>query len=257
MIRSENLPARVVGEALTYDDVLLLPRHSTVHPSEAQIDSLLTREIRLPIPLVAAAMDTVTESRMAIAIAREGGIGIIHKNMSVDRQANEVDRVKRSESGMVESPVTVAPHETLRDARRSMERFSISGVPVVAEGGILVGILTSRDLRFETDMERPVHEVMTKEGLITAPMGTSLTAAEQILHRNRIEKLPVVDKEGRLVALITFKDIIKRRQHPNACKDDHGRLRVGAAIGAGPRDLERAKAQRRSSSAVSMRSKWA
>src|SRR5690606_31653781 len=187
---------------------------------------------RLSIPLLSAAMDTVTESRMAIAMAREGGVGIIHKNMSIERQASEVDRVKRSESGMIEKPVTVAPDDTLREARRSMERYSISGVPVVAGDGRLVGILTSRDLRFETDLERAVSEVMTREELITAPRGTSLVDAERILHRNRIEKLPVVDEEGRLVGLITFKDINKRREFPNACKDTQGRLRVGAAIGA-------------------------
>jgi IMP dehydrogenase len=242
MIRSDDLPPRILGEGLTFDDVLLVPGHSTVHPRDTQIDSYLTRAIRLPMPLIAAAMDTVTESRMAIAMAREGGIGIIHKNMSIDRQAEEVDRVKRSESGMIENPVRVGPGDTLREARRSMERFSISGVPVVAENGVLVGILTSRDLRFETDLERPVSEVMTGEGLITAPVGTSFAEAERILHRNRIEKLPVVDSEGRLAGLITFKDINKRRQFPNACKDQHGRLRVGAAIGASLRDLDRGRA---------------
>jgi IMP dehydrogenase len=242
MIRSDNLPPRILGEALTFDDVLLAPRHSAVHPRETRIDSLLTRGIRLPIPILSAAMDTVTESRMAIAMAREGGIGIIHKNMSVDRQASEVDRVKRSESGMIEKPVTVRPEDTLRESRRSMERYSISGVPVVAEDGRLVGILTSRDLRFETDMDRAVGEVMTREGLITAPQGTSLGEAERILHRNRIEKLPVIDGDGRLVGLITFKDINKRREFPNACKDSQGRLRVGAAIGASVRDLDRAGA---------------
>lgn len=242
MIRSDHFPPRIVGEGLTFDDVLLSPRHSKVHPRDTRIDSLLTREIRLPVPLVAAAMDTVTESRMAIAMAREGGIGIIHKNMSIERQATEVDRVKRSESGMIENPVAVSSGDTLRTARGSMDRYSISGAPVVEEDGRLVGILTLRDLRFETDLERTVGEVMTRDGLITAPIGTSLADAEQILHRNRIEKLPVVDAEGRLVGLITFKDINKRRQFPNACKDGQGRLRVGAAIGASPRDLDRAGA---------------
>jgi IMP dehydrogenase len=187
-------------------------------------------------------MDTVTESTMAIAMAREGGMGIIHKNMSIERQAGEVDRVKRSESGLIANPVTIASTATLREAVALMDRFSVSGVPVVEEGGRLVGILTSRDLRFESDLDRAVGEVMTSEGLITAPAGTSLTDAERILHRHRIEKLPVVDGEGRLRGLITFKDINKRRQYPNACKDDLGRLRVGAAIGAGPRDLERGRA---------------
>jgi IMP dehydrogenase len=242
MIRSENLPSRFIGEGLTFDDVLLVPGHSTVHPRETLIETFLTRGIRLQMPLVSAAMDTVTEHRMAIAMAREGGIGVIHKNMSIEHQASEVDRVKRSESGMIEKPVSAAPRDSLRDARRAMERYAISGVPVVAEGGFLVGILTSRDLRFETDMDRPVAEVMTREGLITAPAGTSFAEAERILHANRIEKLPVVDTDGRLVGLFTFKDINKRRQHPNACKDENGRLRVGAAIGASMRDLDRARA---------------
>ncbi len=241
MIRSEGLPGRILGEGLTFDDVLLSPRHSLVHPSETRIETMLTREIHLSIPLLSAAMDTVTESRMAIAMAREGGIGIIHKNMSIERQASEVDQVKRSESGMIENPVTVASTDTLREARRSMERYNISGVPVVSEGGKLVGILTSRDLRFEVDPERPVGEIMTRDGLITAPVGTSLADAERILHRNRIEKLPVVTEDGRLAGLITFKDINKRRQFPNACKDGQGRLRVGAAIGASAKDLDRAR----------------
>lgn len=242
MIRSSHFPPRIIGEALTFDDVLLVPRHSTVHPKDTRIDSLLTRTIRLPVPLVSAAMDTVTESAMAIAMAREGGIGIIHKNMRPERQAEEVDRVKRSESGIVLDPVTIGPRVSLRDALREMDRFGISGVPVVEEGGRLVGILTSRDLRFAAELDQPVEAVMTRDGLITAPVGTSLSDAEEILHRNRIEKLPVVDAEGKLKGLITFKDINKRRQFPNACKDEHGRLRVGAAIGAGPTDLDRARA---------------
>jgi IMP dehydrogenase len=242
MIRSDHYPARILGEGLTFDDVLLVPRHSSVHPKDTSIESVLTRSIRLPIPLVAAAMDTVTESRMAIAMAREGGIGIIHKNMSIERQAEEVGRVKRSESGMIKNPVTISSTSTLRDAVRLMDRFSISGFPVVDEAGRLIGILTSRDMRFESNQDRRVAEVMTREGLITAPAGTSLADAEQILHRHRIEKLPVVDDEGRLHGLITFKDINKRRQFPNACKDDHGRLRVGAAVGAGDRDIDRARA---------------
>lgn len=241
MIRSEKLPPRILGEGLTFDDVLLVPGHSTVHPRDTRIESFLTRQIKLPVPLIAAAMDTVTESRMAVALAREGGIGIIHKNMTIDQQASEVDRVKRSESGMIEKPVTLSVNDTLRDARRSMERYSISGFPVVGENGELAGILTSRDLRFETDFDKRVADVMTSEGLITAPFGTSLAEAEQILHRNRIEKLPVVDANGKLAGLITFKDINKRRQFPNACKDEGGRLRVGAAIGASIRDLDRAR----------------
>jgi IMP dehydrogenase len=242
MIRSDNYPPRILGEGLTFDDVLLQPRHSRVHPKDTHVDTLLTRKIHLAIPFVSAAMDTVTEWNMAIAMAREGGIGIIHKNMSIQRQADEVDRVKRSESGLITDPITIAPTATLREAVALMDRFSVSGVPVVEEGGALVGILTSRDLRFESDHERPVGEVMTREGLITAPAGTSLTDAEEILHSHRIEKLPVVDEGGRLRGLITFKDINKRRQFPNACKDERGRLRVGAAIGAGPRDLERGRA---------------
>src|SRR5690554_2912821 len=189
---------------------------------------------------MSAAMDTVTESRMAIAMAREGGIGIIHKNMSIDRQAAEVDRGKRSESGMILNPITLTPDKPLRAALAPMEKLSISGVPIVEEEDRLVGIITNRDLEFEMELERPIREVMTREGLVVAPVGTSLDDAERILQRHRIEKLPVVDEHGRLRGLITVKDIIKRRQFPDACKDDHGRLRVGAAIGASPRDLERA-----------------
>jgi IMP dehydrogenase len=242
MTRSDSLPSRIIGEGLTFDDVLLVPRHSEVHPSQTRIESRLTRSIVLPIPLIAAAMDTVTEWRMAIAMAREGGIGIVHKNMPIDRQAEHVDRVKRSESGMIQNPVTVPPDASLREAVARMDRFSISGVPVVEESGRLVGILTHRDLRFVTDTERAVETAMTGEGLVTAPVGTSLSDAERILHRHRIEKLPVVDDQGVLRGLITFKDINKRRQFPNACKDEHGRLRVGAAIGASDRDLDRAAA---------------
>ncbi|HET8655952.1 MAG TPA: IMP dehydrogenase [Longimicrobiaceae bacterium] len=242
MIRSETDPPRILGEGLTFDDVLLAPRRSPLHPREARLETRFTRGVELTIPFVSAAMDTVTEWEMAIAMAREGGIGIIHKNMSIERQAEQVDRVKRSESGLIANPVVVAPRVTLREAMRLMERFSISGVPVVEENGTLVGLLTSRDLRFESDLSRPVAEVMTREGLITAPEGTSLNDAERILHRNRIEKLPVVDAEGRLRGLITFKDINKRRQFPNASKDERGRLRVGGAVGAGPTDLDRARA---------------
>jgi IMP dehydrogenase len=202
----------------------------------------VTRAIELSIPLVAAAMDTVTESRMAIAMAREGGIGIIHKNMPIDRQAAEVDRVKRSESGMILNPITLTPEKQLREAVRLMERFSISGVPIVDAEGRLRGILTNRDLQFETGLERPISEVMTSDGLVTAPVGTSLDEAERILHRERIEKLPVVDADGKLRGLITVKDIYKRRLYPSACKDEHGRLRVGAAIGTSSKDVDRARA---------------
>jgi IMP dehydrogenase len=241
MIDPERHP-RFVGEGLTFDDVLLVPQYSEVHPRDTRTHTHLTQTIELPIPLVAAAMDTVTESRMAIAIAREGGIGIIHKNMSIDRQAAEVDRVKRSESGMILNPITLGPDRPLREAMKLMEQFSISGVPIVDEGGRLVGIITNRDLQFETNLDRSVGEVMTREGLVTAPEGTSLDDAERILHEHRIEKLPVVDREGRLRGLITVKDIFKRRKYPNSCKDEHGRLRVGAAIGTSPRDLDRAGA---------------
>ena len=231
---------RILGEALTFDDVLLVPDYSEVHPSDTDVSTRLTSRIELSIPLLAAAMDTVTESRMAIAMAREGGIGIIHKNMPIDRHASEVDRVKRSESGMIRDPITLKPDNTLQDALRVMERFSISGVPIVEDGGTLVGIITNRDLQFETAMSQPIRAVMTRKGLITAPIGTSLDDAERILQRHRIEKLPVVDEQGILRGLITVKDIFKRRQFPNACKDEHGRLRVGAAIGTSAHELDRA-----------------
>jgi IMP dehydrogenase len=240
-----DLPRRnriPVEEALTFDDVLLYPGHSKVHPKDTRVETQLTRAIRLSIPLMSAAMDTVTESRMGIALAREGGIGIIHKNMTVDRQAEEVDRVKRSESGMILKPITLRPDATLREALSLMADFSISGVPVVGESGRLEGIITNRDLQFEQELDRSVREVMTSEGLITAPVGTTLEEAERVLHRHRIEKLPVVAEDGTLAGLITVKDIVKRRQFPNACKDDRGRLRVGAAIGASAVDLERARA---------------
>ena len=234
---------KILGEGLTFDDVLLVPGHSLVHPSETNVESFLTNSIPLQIPLLSAAMDTVTESRMAIALAREGGLGIVHKNMSIDSQAGEVDRVKRSESGMILDPITLGPDGTLREALALMARFSISGVPIVEPGGKLVGVLTNRDLQFETQLDRPIESVMTREDLITAPEGTTLDEAERILHEHRIEKLPVVDGAGQLLGLITVKDIFKRRQFPNACKDEHGRLRVGAAIGASPvKDMDRARA---------------
>jgi IMP dehydrogenase len=230
----------IVKEALTFDDVLLVPNHSLVHPKDTDVSSKLTRGVTLRIPLVSAAMDTVTESGMAIQMAREGGLGIIHKNLTPERQAEEVDRVKRSESGMILNPITLSPEATLRDAHRLMSNFSISGVPIVENGGRLVGIVTNRDLQFETRLDRPIQEVMTSEGLVTVPVGTTLDEAQQILHRHRIEKLPVVDDEGTLKGLITVKDIFKRRQYPHACKDEHGRLRVGGAIGASRKDLDRA-----------------
>ena len=231
---------QIVKEALTFDDVLLVPGHSLVHPKDTDVSSRLTREIALEIPFVSAAMDTVTDSRMAIQMAREGGIGIIHKNLSAEAQAAEVDRVKRSESGMILNPITLMRDGTLRDAHDLMARFSISGVPIVENGGRLVGIITNRDLQFETDLGKSIEEVMTSEDLVTVPVGTTLDEAQALLHQHRIEKLPVVDDDGILRGLITVKDIFKRRQYPNACKDEHGRLRVGAAVGASKVDLERA-----------------
>ena len=228
--------------ALTFDDVLLAPRHSTVHPRQVDVKSRFTRGITLNIPLVAAAMDTVTESEMAMAIAREGGIGVIHKNMPVDRQAAEVDRVKRSESGMILNPITLGPDRPLREAMQLMARFRISGVPIVDAAGKLVGIITNRDLQFERSLDRPIREAMTKEHLVTAPVGTTLEEAERILGQHRIEKLPVVDERGVLRGLITVKDIFKRRQHPDANKDKHGRLRVAAAVGGNPDARPRAQA---------------
>ncbi len=233
---------RIRGEGLTFDDVLLVPRYSKVHPQDTSVTTQLTKEIELRIPLVSAAMDTVTESRMAIAIAREGGLGIVHKNMPIDRQAGEVDRVKRSESGMIMNPITLRRDARLLDAMELMAQFSISGVPIVDDDNRLVGIITNRDLQFETNLDQPIQELMTHENLVTAPVGTSLQDAERILHRHRIEKLPVVDDEGHLRGLITVKDIFKRRNFPNACKDEHGRLRVGAAIGTSRADLDRAGA---------------
>jgi len=230
-----------IREALTFDDVLLVPRHAEVHPADVDVSSQFTRGIRLAMPVVSAAMDTVTEFEMAIAAAREGGIGIIHKNMSVESQCSQVDRVKRSESGMILNPITLGPDASLREATALMEEFSISGVPIVEEDEELVGIITNRDLVFERDLNRPIREVMTGEDLVTVPEGTSLEEAERILHRHKIEKLPVVDDEGHLAGLITVKDIKKRRQHPDATKDEHGRLQVGAAVGASNEDLHRAR----------------
>jgi IMP dehydrogenase len=229
------------GVALTFDDVLLLPRHSTVHPRDVSTRSRLTGTIPLNIPLLSAAMDTVTEAEMAIAMARAGGIGVIHKNMPIDRQAAEVDRVKRSESGMILNPTTLGPDRPVREAATLMKRFRISGVPIVDESGKLIGIITTRDLQFERDLDQPIHRAMTREKLVTAPVGTTLDEAERILARHRIEKLPVVDGEGVLRGLITVKDIFKRQQFPDANKDQHGRLRVAAAVGPGPDLLPRAR----------------
>ncbi|HVZ47926.1 MAG TPA: IMP dehydrogenase [Gemmatimonadaceae bacterium] len=231
-----------VDVGLTFDDVLLVPAHSMVHPKDVSTVSRFTRGITLNIPLVSAAMDTVSESEMAIAMARAGGIAVLHKNMSIDRQAAEVDRVKRSESGMIRDPIKLPPAATLRDAVALMAKFHISGLPVVAEDGALVGIITNRDLQFERNLDRPLREAMTSEGLITAPAGTTLDEAERVMAKHRIEKLPVVDARNHLIGLITVKDIHKRRQYPLAAKDAHGRLMVAAAIGAGGNFLDRARA---------------
>jgi IMP dehydrogenase len=218
-----------------------VPRYSAVHPREVSTSSRFTRTIPLNIPLVSAAMDTVTEADMAIAMARAGGIGVLHKNMTVERQAAEVDRVKRSESGMILNPITLGPERPLREAFQLMRRFKISGVPIVDGQGRLIGIITNRDLQFERNLDQPIREAMTKDNLVTAPVGTSLDDAERILARHRIEKLPVVDAQGVLKGLITVKDIFKRREHPNANKDQHGRLRVAAAVGGGSDATERAR----------------
>jgi IMP dehydrogenase len=220
-----------IEEALTFDDVLLVPAKSSVLPREVDVTTYLTPEIKLNIPIISAAMDTVTEANLAIALAREGGIGILHKNMSIERQCEEVDKVKRSESGMIQDPVTLSPDKTIKDALLLMKKYSVSGIPIVDSAHKLVGILTNRDLRFEPNEKLKVSQLMTKENLVTAPMGTTLEKAEKILQRYKIEKLPVVDKKGILRGLITFKDIMKKKKHPNACKDEHGRLRVGAAVG--------------------------
>ena len=227
---------------LTFDDVLLVPRHSTVHPRDVRTASRFTRSIPLNVPLVSAAMDTVTESEMAIAMARAGGIGVLHKNMSIERQAAEVDRVKRSESGMILNPITLGPDRPLREASALMSRFRISGVPIVDAQGRLIGIVTNRDLQFERNLDQPIHDAMTKDNLVTAPVGTTREAAARLLAKHRIEKLPVVDAEGVLRGLITVKDIYKRAQHPDANKDRHGRLRVAAAVGGTPDAKIRAKA---------------
>src|SRR5882762_4639102 len=233
---------KIVGEGLTFADVLLVPAASDILPADVDTRSWLTPRIELAVPLVSAAMDTVTESRLAIAMARCGGIGIVHRNLSIEAQAAEVDKVKRSESGMIGDPITLPPHAVVADALDLMREFRISGVPVVDDGGHLVGILTNRDLRFESDHRRPVSELMTSEGIVTGPVGTSLDDAKALLARHRIEKLPIVDPNGVLRGLITVKDIQKRIDHPHATKDDRGRLRVGAAVGAGPDAQDRVEA---------------
>ncbi len=233
---------KFVGLGLTFDDVLLVPATSNVLPATASTATRLTRSITLAIPVLSAAMDTVTEARMAIALAREGGLGIVHRNLSIEEQVSEVDKVKRSESGMIVEPVTLPADALVREALAVMERYHISGVPITDAAGKLVGILTNRDLRFVNDVEQPVSAVMTSENLITAPTGTTLEEAESILHKHRVEKLPVVDERGYLTGLITVKDIQKKIQFPNATKDGQGRLRVGAAVGVGADADERAAA---------------
>src|SRR6185295_9421672 len=231
-----------VPEALTFDDVLLVPAHSRILPSEVDTKTSLTRKITLNVPLVSSAMDTVTESRLAVALAQEGGIGIIHKNMPIDDQASEIDKVKRSESGMIVDPVTMTPDQKVFEALEAMSRYRISGLPVVDKSGKLVGILTNRDLRFCTQQDVPIRELMTAENLVTVPKGTTLEQAKELLHKHRIEKLPVVAAQFRVVGLITVKDIQKQIKYPFACKDELGRLRVGAALGVAKDTLDRAAA---------------
>jgi IMP dehydrogenase len=233
---------KFVQDGLTYDDVLLLPAYSEVLPRDVDTSSFLTKKIKLNIPIVSAAMDTVTDADLGIAIAQAGGIGVLHKNMSIQQQADEVRKVKRSESGMIQDPVTLHVNAIVADAIKIMRDYSIGGIPVINDSKKLVGIITNRDLRFQKDMQRPIKEVMTKENLITAPKGTTLTQAEGILQHKKIEKLPVVDDEGHLIGLITFKDIQKFRNYPKACKDEHGRLRIGAAVGVTADTLERVEA---------------
>jgi IMP dehydrogenase len=237
-----SLPEKFAKEGLTFDDVLLVPAESSVLPNDVSTATRLTRTIVLELPVVSAAMDTVTEARMAVALAREGGIGIVHRNLSIAAQVDEVDKVKRSESGMIVEPVTLAPEAFVADALELMERYHISGVPITDDDGRLVGILTNRDLRFEKDVSLRVADLMTSRDLVTAPVGTTLGEAEQLLHRHRIEKLPIVDHNGVLRGLITVKDIQKRVEFPQATKDPQGRLRVGAAVGVGPDAIERAEA---------------
>lgn len=236
------LEKKFLDMGLTFDDVLLVPGKSNVLPREVDITTYLTPEIKLNIPIISAAMDTVTESAMAIALAREGGIGILHKNLSIEDQCNEVDKVKRSESGMILHPITLVPDQTIGDALEIMKKYRVSGIPVIDNKNKLVGILTNRDLRFEPNRKLKVSDLMTKDNLITAPIGTNLEKAEILLQKHKIEKLPVVDKNGILKGLITFKDILKKKKHPNACKDEHGRLRVGAAVGVTYDTSERVKA---------------
>lgn len=241
-IHMHSDPEKFLGEGLTYDDVLLVPAHSEILPRQVDISTYFSRNIQLRIPVVSAAMDTVTESRMAIAMAQEGGIGVLHKNMSIENQAAKVRKVKRAENGMIIDPITLNEHALIGDAVKIMKEFGIGGIPVVSKDHRLVGIVTNRDLRFEKDMDKPVIDVMTRENLITTTEFTDFEDAEKILQQHKIEKLPVVDTDNRLVGLITYRDIIKIRERPNACKDHRGRLRVAAAVGVTPDTLERVEA---------------
>ncbi len=236
------MSSRIVKEGLTFDDVLLIPQASSVLPHEVDLRTQLTKNIKLNLPLISAAMDTVTESRMAIAMAREGGLGIIHKNMSIEEQAAQVDRVKRSEHGVITDPFFLYPDNLVKDAVALMEKYRISGVPITTTDGKLVGILTNRDLRFENNYNQPISNIMTKEGLVTAPEGTSLEEAKVILGKHRIEKLPIVDGNGYLKGLITIKDIEKSIQYPNSARDENGRLLVGAAVGTAANTMDRIQA---------------
>lgn len=237
-----NWDDKYAREGLTFDDVLLVPAQSETVPGEVKVNTLLTRSITLNVPITASAMDTVSEHRLAIALAREGGLAFIHKNLAIDEQAEMVRKVKRSESGMIIDPITMPPDKTVGDALNLMSEYRISGIPITTAAGDLVGILTNRDLRFETDPTRPIRELMTSENLVTVPEGTTLEQAKEQLHKHRIEKVLVVDRRGKLSGMITVKDIMKQIKYPDACKDDKGRLRVGAAIGAGGDFLERAAA---------------
>ncbi len=236
------MQSKILGDGYTFDDILLVPDYSEVLPRETVLHTRLTKDIELNIPLVSAAMDTVTGAEMAIAIAREGGIGVIHKNMSIDAQAEAVDRVKRSESGMIHKPITLTADKKIKDAQDLMAKFSVSGIPIVDENMKLIGIITNRDLRFKPDPNSPVTTMMTTKDLVTAPLGTTLDEAEKMLQQHRIEKLPIVDDNFILRGLITFKDIQKKKKHPNACKDSFGRLRVAAALGISPDTPDRAAA---------------
>ncbi len=237
-----SLADKIVQEGYTFDDLLLVPAYSQTLPSEVNIQTNLTERIQLQIPIVSAAMDTVSESKLAIALAREGGLSFIHKNMSIERQAQEIDMVKRSENGMISDPITLRPDQVLQDAEDLMRKYKISGLPVITEDGSLIGILTNRDIRYQTDMQQRVVDVMTKENLVTSDFNTSLDDAKEILLKNRIEKLPIVDKNNKLIGLITIKDIDNLAEFPNSCKDSQGRLRVGAGVGVGADTLKRVQA---------------